>query len=92
MKRYLLDITINDEHTGEFIEKFGIYFVDYSEQYADVDEIQEDALANSEKWEEIVYDCRETKPHADEILTVEGIELENEPEDEEDDDNESDCD
>ena len=47
MKRYLLDITINDEHTGEFIEKFGIYFVDYSEQYADVDEIQEDALANS---------------------------------------------
>ncbi len=91
MKRYLLDITINDAQTGEFIEKVGIYYVDYSEQYADVDEIQEDALANSEKWEEIVYDCRETKPHADEILTVEGIELENEPEDEEDDDNESDC-
>lgn len=92
MKRYLLDITINDAQTGEFIEKVGIYYVDYSEQYADVDEIQEDALANSEKWEEIVYDCRETKSHADEILTVEGIELENEPEDEEDDDNESDCD
>lgn len=49
MKRYLLDITINDAHTGEFIEKVGIYFVDYSEQYADVDEIQEDALANAEK-------------------------------------------
>lgn len=92
MKRYLLDITINDAQTGEFIEKVGIYYVDYSEQYADVDEIQEDALANSEKWEGIVYDCRESKPHADEILTVEGIELENEPEDEEDDDNESDCD
>lgn len=92
MKRYLLDITINDAQTGEFIEKVGIYYVDYSEQYADVDEIQEDALLNSEKWEELVYDCRETKPHADEILSVEGIELENEPEDEEDDDNESDCD
>lgn len=91
MKRYLLDITINDEHTGEFIEKVGIYFVDYSEQYADVGEIQEDALLNSEKWEGIVYDCRITKPHADEILSVEGIELENEPEDDIDDD-ENDCD
>lgn len=88
MRRYMLDITINDRENGEFIEQFGMIFIDIKEHYDDTDEIVRDVLNGTDNWERMIYDCRTTKPHDEEIYFAEVIELENAPEEDYDEDEE----
>ncbi len=83
MKRFVLNIIINDVKTGEFIETVGIYFEDPDDEYKNIQAIQNDVLNCPECWEDIIFDCRKTKPHIAEVYYVQGIELENPPEPEE---------
>lgn len=73
MKRFILNITVNDAKTGEYIETVGIYFEDTSNSYKTAKALRQDILTYPECWEFIVLNCRKTQPHADEVFSVQGV-------------------
>lgn len=82
MRRYSLEVLINDDNTGELIEEISIMYADAQEKYDGIVEVVADIIAASDEWVERIDKLRRTKPRFGEVFYASGIELENPPEEE----------